>query len=85
MIDDEVKEIIDCCGGSTDPRIVEAVKQKLLSYGVAVMIDSSYRDEIDDILDKEPKNCIHADAYYCGDTNPPIFKCPDCDLTFVKH
>ena len=28
--------------------------------------------------------CQHRNSYYCGDTNPPSYKCNDCGVIFFR-
>lgn len=29
-------------------------------------------------------SCQHPNAFYYGDTSPPIYKCDDCGIVFIK-
>lgn len=32
----------------------------------------------------DKQDCTHPNGYYCGDTNPPTYKCPDCGAYYTK-
>ncbi len=45
MINDVVQEIIDTCGGSNDPTVVEMVRYAVANYGLACLMDSAVAKE----------------------------------------